>query len=52
MRQPPVEVRFFDDEIKEGIMLGQTKYVIFLKVDGQATAIPKTSLVKEIRKKN
>ena len=50
MRQPPVEVRFFDDEIKEGIMLGQTKYVIFLQVDGQNTVIPKTSLVKEIRK--
>ena len=52
LKQPSVEIRFFDDEIKEGKMIGKTKDVIFLLIDDSTAAIPTTSLVKEIRVKH
>ncbi|MDR4988509.1 MAG: hypothetical protein RG741_06705 [Bacteroidales bacterium] len=52
LKQPSIELRFFDDEIKEGKMIGKTKDVIFLLIDDSTTAIPTTSLVKEIRVKH
>jgi len=48
MNQAPIEIRFSDDEIKRGKMIGKTNSVIFLLSDEKVRAIPITSLVKEI----
>ncbi len=45
--QSPIEIRFADDEIKTGILVGNTAKVMFLLNDGKVTAIPVTSMVKE-----
>tara|TARA_R110000796_G_scaffold159169_3_gene275872 strand:- start:130645 stop:131217 length:573 start_codon:yes stop_codon:yes gene_type:complete len=46
-KQTPVEIRFSDNEVKTGIMIGKTANVLFLLNDEKVTAIPITSLVKE-----
>jgi hypothetical protein len=45
--QTPISIRFVDDEIKEGIIIGNTKQVIFLLEGEKVKAIPFTTLVKE-----
>ena len=49
VKQSPIEVRFSDNEIKKGIMIGKTKEVVFLLIGEKVEAIPITSLVKEIQ---
>ncbi len=46
--QSTVRIRFSDDEIKKGKMIGKTNDVIFLLNGENVVAIPITSLVKEI----
>jgi hypothetical protein len=48
LNQPSIKIRFSDDEIKAGKMIGKTKDVIFLLNGEKVNAIPITSLVKEI----
>ncbi len=48
LSQAPIEIRFSDDEIMSGKMIGKTNNVIFLLSDEDVRAIPITSLVKEI----
>ena len=48
LNQPLIKIRFIDNEIKEGKMIGKTKEVIFLLNDEKVEAIPIISLVKEI----
>ena len=48
LQQAPMEIRFSDDEIQRGKMIGKTNSVIFLLSDEKVKAIPITSLVKEI----
>jgi hypothetical protein len=48
LNQDPIELRFSDDEIKSGKMIGKTNEVVFLLSGEKVTAIPITSLVKEI----
>ena len=49
IKQNPIEVRFSDNEIKKGIMIGKTKDVLFLLIGDKVEAIPITSFVKEIQ---
>lgn len=49
VKQSPIEIRFSDNEIKKGIMIGKTKDVIFLLRNDKVEAVPITSLVKEIQ---
>ena len=49
MNQEDIRIRFSDNEIKRGKMIGKTKDVIFLLNRSQVEAIPITSLVKEIK---
>lgn len=46
--QPSIKIRFSDNEIKKGKMIGKTKEVIFLLNGEKVEAIPIVSLVKEI----
>lgn len=48
MDQPLTRIRYSDDEIKSGKMIGKTKDVVFLLSGDKVEAIPITSLVKEI----
>ena len=48
LNQSLTRIRFSDDEIKSGKMIGKTNDVIFLLSDEKVEAIPITSLVKEI----
>jgi len=48
LNQSSIEIRFSDNEIKKGKMIGKTKDVIFLLIGEKVEAIPITSLVKEI----
>ena len=48
LNQSLTRIRFSDDEIKSGKMIGKTNDVIFLFSDEKVEAIPITSLVKEI----
>lgn len=48
LNQPLTRIRFSDDEIKSGKMIGKTNDVVFLLSDKKVEAIPITSLVKEI----
>lgn len=48
LKQAPIEIRFADNEIKEGIMIGKTQSVIFLLSDKRVDVIPVTSMIKEI----
>ncbi len=52
MNQEDIRIRFSDNEIKRGKMIGKTKDVIFLLNRTQVEAIPITSLVKEIEVPN
>jgi len=47
LNQPPIEIRFTDNEIKKGKIIGKTKEVIFLIRGEEVEAIPITSVVKE-----
>lgn len=49
VKQAPIEIRFSDNEIKKGIMIGKTKDVVFLLIGDKVEAVPITSLVKEIQ---
>ena len=49
VKQSPIEIRFSDNEVKKGIMIGKTKDVIFLLIGDKVEAVPITSLVKEIQ---
>lgn len=46
-KQTPISLRFTDNEIKKGIVIGQTKQVIFLLEGKQVKAIPFMAIVKE-----
>jgi len=48
LNQASIKIRFSDNEIKKGKMIGKTKDVIFLLSGKNVEAIPLTSLVKEI----
>ena len=48
LNQPLTRIRFSDDEIKTGKMIGKTNDVVFLLSGDKVKAIPITSLVKEI----
>jgi len=48
LNQTSIKIRFSDNEIKKGKMIGKTKDVIFLLSGKNVEAIPLTSLVKEI----
>ena len=48
LNQASIKLRFYDNEIKKGKMIGKTKDVIFLLSGKNVEAIPLTSLVKEI----
>ena len=52
LNQSAVRIRFSDDEIKKGKMIGKTNDVIFLLNGDKVVAIPITSLVKEIEISN
>ena len=49
LNQSSINIRFSDNEIKTGKMIGKTKDVVFLLTSEAVEAIPITSLVKEIR---
>jgi len=46
-KQTPISLRFSDNEIKKGIVIGQTKQVIFLLENKKVKVIPFTAIVKE-----
>lgn len=48
LNQPLTRIRFSDDELKTGKMIGKTNDVVFLLSGDKVKAIPITSLVKEI----
>jgi len=48
INQSSIKIRFSDNEIKKGKMIGKTKDVIFLLTRDKVEAIPIASLVKEI----
>ncbi len=45
--KPPINLRYSDNEIINGIVIGKTNDIIFLLKDDKIRAIPITSLVKE-----
>ncbi|WP_338792375.1 hypothetical protein V9L05_15445 [Bernardetia sp. Wsw4-3y2] len=45
--QTPISLRFVDNEVKKGIIIGNTKQVIFFLEGKKVKAIPFTALVKE-----
>ncbi|AFM05111.1 hypothetical protein Fleli_2758 [Bernardetia litoralis DSM 6794] len=45
--QTPITLRFVDNEIKKGIIIGNTKQVIFFLEGEKVKAIPFTAIVKE-----
>jgi hypothetical protein len=46
--RPVIEIKFYDNEIVHGKMIGKTNEVIFLLQGEKVSAIPITSLVKGI----
>ncbi len=46
-KQAPISLRFSDNEIKKGIIIGQTKQVVFLLEGKTVKVIPFNPLVKE-----
>lgn len=46
-KQSPISLRFSDNETKEGIIIGNTKQVIFFLEGKKVKVIPFTALVKE-----
>lgn len=48
LNQPSIKIRFADNEIKKGKIIGKTKDIIFLLISEQVEAIPITCSVKEI----
>jgi hypothetical protein len=49
LNQPLIKIRFSDNEIKRGKMIGKTNEVVFLLSGENVEVIPITSLVKEIQ---
>lgn len=47
-KQAEITIKFSDNEIEKGIVIGKTKEIIFLLKGKKITAIPLTSVVKEI----
>jgi len=45
--QPRTSLRFSDNEIINGVIIGKTKEIVFFIEDGKVSAIPITALVKE-----
>ncbi len=50
-KQTPISLRFLDNEIKKGIIIGKTKEVIFLLENKKVKVIPFMALVKEFEVK-
>ncbi len=48
MQKPSISIRYSDNEIEKGKMIGKTREVIFLLSGEKVKAIPITALVKEI----
>ncbi len=48
MQKPSISIRYSDNEIAKGKMIGKTREVIFLFSDEKVKVIPITALVKEI----
>lgn len=46
--QDPISIRYADNEIKKGKLIGKTTDIIFLLEGNEVAAIPITSLVKKI----
>lgn len=46
-KQTPISLRFVDNELKKGIMIGKTKEIIFLLEGEKVKVIPFNALVKE-----
>ena len=46
--QEPISVRFIDNEVKKGKLIGKTNNIIFLLKNEKVEAIPISALVKEI----
>ncbi len=46
-QQPAISLRFDDNEVVKGIMIGKTKEIIFLLKEEKVIAVPITSLVKD-----
>jgi len=46
-QQPAISVRFDNNEVEKGIMIGKTKEIIFLLKEERVIAVPITSLVKD-----
>jgi len=43
----PIKLKFADNEIKKGLLIGKTKDIIFLLDGNRVTAVPITSFLKE-----
>ncbi len=48
LEQPPIQIKFADNQFKTGKIIGKTKEVIFLINNNTVDVVPITSLVKEI----
>lgn len=46
-KQPTIDIRFSDNETKNGVIIGKTNEIIFFLKGNNVTAIPITALVKE-----
>ncbi|WP_199269632.1 hypothetical protein [Formosa sp. L2A11] len=47
-KQPEIQVKFIDGEVKTGTLIGKTSEILFLKKKDKITAIPIKSMLKEI----
>ncbi|WP_192348935.1 hypothetical protein [Algoriphagus sp. Y33] len=47
LKSKAIELKFADNEIKKGILIGKTKDILFLLHDNKLSAIPISSFVKE-----
>lgn len=45
--QPTINIRFSDNETKNGVIIGKTNEIMFFLTNDNVTAVPITSLVKE-----
>lgn len=48
MKQAPVTVRFVDNELKQGKVIGKTQDMLFMINGEKIEVVPLTSLVKEV----
>lgn len=46
-KRPSIQLRFSDNEIKKGILIGKTREILFLLNNEKVDAVPISSLVKE-----